>query len=63
MSRLIFLIFKLSDLLKLLKEQKRLFFSDSARYSNWDITVMSEIEEQEHSKSVKFKIDIHDIVT
>ena len=52
------MIFKLSDLLRLLREQERLFFSGSAGYSNWDVAAMSETEEQGHDEGVESKIGI-----
>ena len=52
------MIFKLPDLLGLLRGQERLFFSGSAGYSNWSVAAMSETEGQGHGESVGFKIGI-----
>ena len=52
------MIFKLPDLLRLLREQERLFFSGSAGYSNWGVAAMSETEGRGHGESVGSKIGI-----
>ena len=55
------MIFKLPDLLGLLREQKRLFFSGSAGYSNWSVAALGETEEREHGEGVESKIGINDV--
>ena len=59
----IFLILKLSNLLRLLKEQKFCFFSNSIIDFNRSLTAINKTKEREYDKCIEFKIDINDVTT